>query len=277
MAVFKEERKSIMTQNLFRLGLLLTGLLIIPHLSWGEDVPSVEEIVKQTKHISYYQGKDGAARVKMTITDSQGRTRQKEFSILRKNKDVEDKEQAFYVYFHAPSDERGTVFMVWKHDGADDDRWLYLPGLDVTKRIAASDERTSFVGSHFFYEDVSGRGIEEDTHELIETNATYYVLKNVPKDKEGVEFDAYTMWIHKATYLPVKVAFEKDGQTYRTAEIKAVKDVQGYKTVTQSKMTDTRIGGHTVIEYSDVKYDLEIPDDIFTERYLRNPPRKYLD
>ena len=255
---------------------LVVMLLVSMSFAFAEEAPSVEEIVKKTKHVSYYQGKDGAARVMMTITDGQGRVRKKEFSILRLNKGDKDGEQAFYVFFHAPADEQGTVFMVWKHTDKDDDRWLYLPGLDVTKRIAASDERTSFVGSHFYYEDVSGRGLDEDTHELIETNDNYYVIKNVPKKPDTVEFDSFTMWIHKSTFIPVKVAFEKGGKTYRTASVEAVKTIQGYKTVTKSRIKDTNIGGDTVIEYADVKYDTGLPEDIFTERYLRNPPRKYL-
>jgi Outer membrane lipoprotein-sorting protein len=240
------------------------------------DALSVDEIVKKTNHTAYYQGADGAARVKMTVTDKQGRTREKEFTILRRDKDETDGDQFFYVYFHAPSDERGTVFMVHKKLGKDDDRWLYLPALDVAKRIAASDERTSFVGSHFFYEDVSGRGLVEDEHELVETTDTYYVVKNTPKKPDGVEFDSFTMWIHKATFIPVKVSFEKGGTEYRSAEVLAVKDIQGHMTVTKSRMNDKNQGGNTVVEYSNVKYDTGLPEEIFTERYLRKPPREYL-
>ncbi len=39
-----------------------------------------------------------------------------------------------------------------------------LPDLDLVKRIAAGDKRTSFVGSHFLYEDISGRAVQEDKH-----------------------------------------------------------------------------------------------------------------
>ena len=255
----------------------LATLLGLAMLAQAQEAPTVEEIVAKTNHTSYYQGSDGSARVTMTVVDKQQRTRTKEFTILRRNKDESDGDQFFYVYFHAPADERGTVFMVHKHVGADDDRWLYLPALDVTKRIAASDERTSFVGSHFFYEDVSGRGLDEDTHELVETTDTYYVIKNTPKKPEAVEFDSFTMWIHKATFIPVKVAFEKAGTVYRTAEVLAVQDIQGYKTVTKSRMTDENIGGSTTIEYADVKYDTGIPEEVFTERYLRNPPREYVE
>ena len=103
--------------------------------------------------------------------------------------------------------------MVWKHIKADDDRWLYLPALDLVKRIAASDERTSFVGSDFFYEDVSGRGLDEDVHELLETSDNYFVIKNTPKRPDDVEFSYYKMWIHKKTFLPIKTEyFDKTGE-----------------------------------------------------------------
>ncbi len=255
----------------------LAGIIV----GWGclavaQETPSVEEIVKKTNHMVYYQGKDGRARVKMTITDAQGRVRVKEFSIIRRNRDEKDEEQAFYVYFHEPPDERGTVFMVHKHVGRDDDRWLYLPALDVVKRIAASDERTSFVGSHFFYEDVSGRGIEEDHHELVQTTDKYYVLKNTPKDRAKVEFDSYTMWIEKTRFIPVRIQFEKNGQVYREANTKKVEPIQDYLTVTKGSMKDSKIGGETALEYSNVQYDLDLPDEIFSERYLRNPPMEHL-
>ena len=41
-------------------------------------------------------------------------------------------------------------------------------------------------------------------------------------------------------------------------------------------MKDLRSGGETVLTYSDVKYDVGLPEDIFTERYLRQPPNQYI-
>jgi outer membrane lipoprotein-sorting protein len=253
-------------------GLMLTILSPV----FAEDLTDVDEIVKRTNHAAYYKGKDGKARVTMTIKDAQDRERKREFVILRKDMGEEDKEQKMYVYFHRPADVREMVFMVHKKIGADDDRWLYLPALDVIKRIAASDERTSFVGSHFFYEDVSGRGIEEDTHEMIETTADYYVLKNTPKKPESVEFDSYTIYVHKATFLPVEITFEKGGTVYRTVKTLGVEEIQGHPTVTKASLRDENIGGETIMEYSSVEYDLDLPDDIFTERYLRRAPREYI-
>lgn len=245
--------------------------------------PSVDAIVKKSNHMAYYQGDDGKAHVTMTITDEQDRKRHRKFTILRRDEKKEDDtatqsgEQYYYVYFHRPADVNKTAFLVWKHVGGDDDRWLYLPALDLVKRIAASDERTSFVGSHFFYEDVSGRGTEEDTHELVETTDNYYVLKNTPKKPDLVEFAYYKMWIHKNSFIPIKTEYyDPNGEMYREYNVLQVDTIEGFQTVTRATMKDKEMGGETVMEYDRVAYDVGLPKDIFSERYLRNPPRKFL-
>ena len=246
---------------------------------------TVQEIVEKTERVAYYQGKDGRAKVSMLITDSQGRKRQRQFTILRWDQPPPSQEggdqhrgdQKYYVHFHRPADVNKMVFMVWKHMDRDDDRWLYLPALDLVKRIASKEKRTSFVGSHFFYEDVSGRNINADVHELVDTTENYYVLKNTPREPEAAEFGYFTMWIHRSTFLPVKIEYYNDrGEKYREYEALKVETVQGFPTVTQSRMKDIRIGGETLLQYRDVQYDIGLPEDIFTERYLRRAPTQQL-
>jgi len=256
--------------------ILFTALgLIISAAALATDV---DEVVRKANHAAYYQGKDGRARVAMIITDSQGRERTRDFTILRRDADGEgDAEQKLYVYFNRPADVNKTAFLVWKRIDADDDRWLYLPALDLVKRIAASDERTSFVGSHFFYEDVSGRVPSEDVHELVEETENYYVLKSTPKDPGKVEFSYYKNWIHRTSFLPVKTEFyDASGGAYRTYEVLKVETIGGFPTVTQSRMSDKNIGGSTTMSYSHVVYDIGLPEEVFAERYLRAPPRDYL-
>ncbi|MBS3821095.1 MAG: outer membrane lipoprotein-sorting protein [Phycisphaerae bacterium] len=249
------------------------------------EAPSVEEIVKRTNYTSYYQGKDGRARVKMTITDAQDRERHREFTILRRDDQPEDGEdpdftgeQKFYVYFHKPADVAKMTYLVWKHIGKDDDRWLYLPGVDLVKRIAATDKRSSFVGSNFYYEDISGRQPALDNHELIETNKNFYVLKSKPKDPEAVEFSYYKTWVHTTTALVIQQEYyDKNGQAYRKYESKKVEQVDGYWTTVASRMTDLQTGRYTDLTYPKVEYNVGIDEDIFTERYLRRPPTQYID
>ncbi len=246
---------------------------------------TVDEIVHRANKVSYYAGQDGRAQVEMTITDNQERVRNRRMTILRKDVPETDAmenaayrgEQKFYVYFTRPADVNKMGFLVWKKLDSDDERWLYLPALDLVKRIAASDKRTSFVGSDFYYEDVSGREIDEDSHELIETTDNYYVLKNTPKDPSSVEFDHYKMYIHKDSFIPVQVEYyDAQGSKYRVATALKVDTIQGHATVTKASMENLKTGSKTVMEYSDVEYDIGLPDDIFSERYLRKPPRQFL-
>ena len=250
---------------------------------------SVQQIIDNTNRVAYYQGKDGRARVSMTITDAQGRKRTRVFTILRWDqpppKDTEKtippdaycKDQKFYVYFHRPADVNKMVFMVHKHVDKNDDRWLYLPALDLVKRIAAADKRTSFVGSDFLYEDVSGRNVNADVHELTKTTKNYYVLKNTPKKPKEVEFAYYIMWIHRKTFIPVKIEyFDHKGKKYRIYEALKVETIQKRPTITKARMQNLKTKGQTVAEYTGVKYDIGIPKEIFTERFLRRPPQKYL-
>lgn len=254
----------------------LLTLFLFAGMSQAQDLNDANDIVARANLTSYYAGDDGRSEARMLIKDAQGREQKRQFTILRRDRE-EGGEQDFLVVFSRPADVRNTVFLVAKKPGRDDDRWLYLPGLDLVKRISAGDKRTSFVGSHYFYEDVSGRGTEEDIHKLKETTATHYVIENTPKDSALVEFSAYTAWINKDTFLPEKIEYlDEGGELYRRVEVLASENVQGHMTVTKSRVSDLRSGGETTLQFRFQKYDLGMGEEVFTERSLRKPPREWL-
>ncbi len=250
---------------------LLLGLLLLPGLVFA--APSADEIVQRANKASYYAGKDGRADIVMTITAPDGSTRTRAFTMLRMTTKGEN--QKFYVYFKAPADVRKMAYLVWKNVGGNDDRWLWLPALNLKKRIAPGDKRTSFVGSDFFYEDVSGRGTEEDSHQLLEETDTAYVLRNEPKDPDSVEFSWYQVWIDKENFLPMKaIYYNQQGNPYREVDALKVETIDGYPTVTEAKASDLIGGSSTVNRFSKVKYNIGLSERIFTERFLRRPPRE---
>lgn len=254
-----------------------TLLLLASGTAPAATLTEADEIVAQANLASYYAGADGRSEVRMLIIDPQGREQRRQFTVLRKNVAAPGGDQDFLVVFSQPSDVRGTVYLVKKHVGSDDDRWLYLPGLDLVKRISAGDKRTSFVGADYYYEDVSGRRPDEDTHELIETTDEYYVLRHVPKDASSVEFASYITWIDRETLLPMKIDYENSrGDVYRRVEVQQVDTVQGHPTVTKSRVSNLETGGYTDMQFGFIAYDLGMPADVFTERSLRNPPKQWL-
>jgi hypothetical protein len=253
----------------------VAGLMLVGMGTVSAETPDVMEIVERANQASYYAGEDGRSEARMRIIDGRGREQVRQFSLLRRN--GEDGRQEYLVVFSRPADVRGTVFLVHKNPGGDDDRWLYLPGLDLVRRIAPGDKRTSFVGSHMYYEDVSGRHLQDDEHELIETTDEHYVIRSTPTDPGSVEFAAFNTWVDRETFLPMRAEYERaDGEVYRRMEVLEVEEIDGYPTGTRMRMDDLAEGGHTLVEFRFSRYDLGIPADVFTERSLRNPPRRWL-
>jgi hypothetical protein len=266
------------TQTSFRrlVGLAAIGLSVSASIA-AQPLTDPDEIVNRANLAAYYAGADGRSEVRMIIRDAQGREQRRQFTVLRRNVE-EGGDQDFLVVFSQPSDVRNTVYLVKKHAGADDDRWLYLPGLDLVRRVSAGDKRTSFVGAHYFYEDVSGRGPDEDVHELIDTSDEFYVLRHTPKDPSTVEFASYRTWIDRATFLPMKIEYTNAaGEVYRRVEVLRVEEFQGYPTVTLSRVSDLAGGGQTDMQFRYIAYDLGFEESVFTERSLRNPPRQWLE
>jgi len=245
--------------------------------AWGEsDLTNADDIVKQANRASYYAGKDGRAEARMKIIDSQKHKQIRQFTILRRTR-IDDRTQDMLVFISRPSDVRGMVFRVVRQPGGDDNRWLYLPGLDLVRQISAGDQRTSFIGSDFLYEDVSGRDPNADTHQILETTKKYYKLKSIPKKSRSVEFSYYTSWIDKKTLLPMKVEYtDIRGKIYRRMDVKKVTVIQGYPTVLRASISNLDSNSSTTMEMRGVRYDLGLPASIFSERSLRTPPTSWL-
>ncbi|HDS15631.1 MAG TPA: outer membrane lipoprotein-sorting protein [Proteobacteria bacterium] len=240
----------------------------------GDDLTEVDTIIARANLAAYYAGRDGRASVKMTIADTQQRVREREFTMLRFDQE-DGGRQKFYVYFKQPSDVKGMVFMVHKFIDRDDDRWLYLPALDLVRRIAAADKRTSFVGSDFFYEDVSGRSPDEDEHRLLETTEKYYVIESRPRDPAAVEFSSYKVWIDKQTMMPLKAEYQDhEKRLYRRVEALKLETIGGHPTVVESRVENLATGSVTISRFSNISYDIDLKEDLFSERYLRRPPRE---
>ncbi len=256
--------------------LILSGMLLGAAAICAEEKLSAGQIVEKANLAAYYGGKDGRAEVKMTITDAKGRKRIRAFVILRLNERAGGN-QRFYVYFKAPADVRKMAYLVWKKTGKgkEDDRWMWLPALNLKRRIAPGDKRISFVGSHFLYEDVSGRSLKADRHELVETTEKHHVIKSTPLKAGTVEFAYYLTRIDRKTFLPVRAEYyNKNGKKYRLVEALKVETIQGVPTVMTAKATDIGSGSSTVNEFSKVRYNIGLKKRIFTERFLRRPPRE---
>ncbi|MBI4457116.1 MAG: outer membrane lipoprotein-sorting protein [Acidobacteria bacterium] len=263
-------------------GILLFSLLAVVLTVSPAPAQSVsaEEAVAKAQQAQFYAGNDMKAKVRMRLLSKEGQQRIRELVMLRKNL-PQAGEQRFFIYFSNPADVRDMTFMVWKHPQRDDERWLFLPALHMVRRIAADDKRSSFVGSDFSYEDVSGREVEEDTHTLVREDTLsgrpVWVIRSAPKDERSVDFSYKLAWIDKENFVLRREEFyDKRNELFKVFTADEVKQVQALWTAVRRTMENVQNGHRTEVVFLEIQYNLGLEDSLFSERSLSNLPARWI-
>ena len=249
------------------------------------DAINAAAILGKSQQAFYAAGNDMEADVAMELITSDGKQRTRALTMLRLNMPG-GAEQKYFLYFREPSDVRRMTFLVWKYPEKEDDRWIYIPALDLVRRVAASDKRSSFVGSDFTYEDISGRDISADTHKFVREEKLgdndCYVIESRPK--ETLDYVRRIAWIDKSTYLPLKEEYyDLQNELARVFTADKIENVStggasgAIPTVLKRTMRNVKSGHRTEVTFKSVSFNVGLTDDIFTERYLRRPPSKWVD
>jgi outer membrane lipoprotein-sorting protein len=272
----QKQLKPILKSMLFRYWTLVMASTLAFQAAAAE--PSGEEIIKQSLDNYYYGGKDQRVQVDMKLINAQGSTRERSLTMLRLNVGNSG-DQKYYIFFHSPADVKGTAFLVWKYPRAEDDRWIYIPAIKLVKRIAADDTRSSFVGSDFTYEDVSGRDVTDETHQLLKredlNGRPTFLIESKPK--APMDYTRRVVWVDSERWLPLKEEYyDNQDQLMRTFSADKVEQINSVWTVTERTMKNIKSSHRTEVRLSNVEYDVGLSEDIFTERYLRTPPPKWV-
>ena len=247
---------------------------------------TAEEIMERSQRAFHYAGDDAKGRLTMELIDRDGGKRVRVMTMLRRNAE-QGGDQKYYIYFHEPGDVRRLTFMVWKYPEREDDRWIFIPAVDLIRRIAAEDKYSSFVGSDFSYEDISGRDVAEDTHSLIREETLgdreVFVIESAPREPGA--FTRRISWIDKETFLPLREEYyDAQNELYRVFTADRVEDITAgegedrrvYPTITKSTMENVKTGHRTEVTVTSVTYDLGLDDADFSERRMRRPPRAWI-
>lgn len=239
---------------------------------------TAEEIVTRQQQAFQYAAGDFRAEVSMRLVDKDGNERRRKLTMLRLDTSGEAS-QKYYMYFHEPADVRATAFLVWKYPDKDDDRWLFIPAIKLVTRVAAKDAQSSFVGSDFSYEDISGRDVAADTHTLVREETrdekNCYVVESLPVTSSA--FARKIAWIDTATFLPIREEYyDVQNQLAKVFTADEVAEVAGHPTVMRRTMTDVKREHLTEVVFENVGYDSGLDETLFSERYLQKPPAQWI-
>jgi outer membrane lipoprotein-sorting protein len=177
------------------------------------------------------------------------------------------------VKFTAPADIKGSGFLSTTLPDGSTQSMIYLPALDRTRRIAGGQKQESFFGSDFSYEDItdlqSGTGKKYDSKLLKVDAGPVYVVEATPKPGADAAYDKLVLTIPEATLIPTRIEFYRGGALLKVMTIHETVEVDGYTLPSEFEMKTEASGSATTIRESDFKVQDTIPDEVFTERFLR--------
>ncbi len=247
------------------IGLLLLGILsasMTPQELTGDDI--IQRVNQVINPMTAY------AKAKMTIITSSGSLRTFVYESWSK-----DKGEKNLVRYLEPGRVKDQATLMLNHA---DDIWMFFPRTQRVRKLASHAKKQKMQGSDFSYEDMgsgdafiddfSARRLDDQTWEDLDC----YRLELARRPDSDISYSRLVIWIIKDRFFPVVIDYyaedDPDRRLKRLVQSE-VRDVDGIPTAFRMVMHNHNDGTQTVMEFLDVRYDLTLRDDLFTERALK--------
>lgn len=209
--------------------------------------------------------KTGKSQITMYIHKG-SRVIEKEFEILTKK--YPDDEDKTLISFHRPTQIK---LLTHSHKNRDDDQWLRLSSGRI-KRIATTDKDKPFVNSHFYYEDLTSRDIDEYTYknlgeEPVMGQACYKV--EAVRNKENRVYSKSILYVRKSDFFIIRIDLYIDGEFHKSLENHDIKKVSGILTPFRIIMSRADGKGKTELKVKSVAYNTPVSNAAFNKEALR--------
>jgi len=162
-------------------------------------------------------------------------------------------------------------FLTWSEPGEDSSQWIKLSGGTIRK-IASSDKNGSFVGSHFYYEDIADQDIDDYEYTYLgEASLDGVACYKVESKKiKGTKvYEKAVLYLRKSDYFVIKIEFyEKKGHT-KTLTMERIEVIDGVITPRKMTMERTDGKGKTIIYLKEVEYNVPVSDNLLTPDALK--------
>ncbi|MBI3607663.1 MAG: outer membrane lipoprotein-sorting protein [Nitrospirae bacterium] len=270
-------------RNGVRAAVAAFGMVVAWHLGGGplgaaEGQLTGLDVMTKTREL--YLAKDQMSTVTLRKIDKKGDEQKivtKRYWKAYGGKDGFASKTLFVTEF--PPDQRGVGFLIWDYTkaGQPDDLRLYLPSLKQVRRMTTREQDDAFMGSDLTFADLGQRGLDEDTHTLLRTEKCQtrdcYVIQSVPKDQDSLYGKKLT-WVPTDDFTPIKIDYyDRKGELLKTQAIEwqHPENVWAWK---KAEMKNVQTSHRTLFEISDLKNNVGLADDDFTERALKTGVRR---
>ena len=230
---------------------------------------SGEEIME--KVYSRETGDSRSSNLEMILINSRGAERVREIKQYEKDFGEVEKKIMFFI---SPADVRNTSFMNWSYDSdQSDDQWIFLPALNKVKRISSENKSDYFMGSDFTYDDLGDRTLAEDEHNLIGEDTIdgkeVYVVENIPVAEDDL-YSRTVTYVWQDNWIGLKKEFyDQEGELLKVLTVNQLEEIDGILTIVDNEMHNLQSDHRTILRTSEVEYNTEVDENLFSERMMR--------
>jgi predicted RND superfamily exporter protein len=258
------------------LALVLSSYLLITETASAETLPEGRWLAEQINAVP--EGVQRSSKLSIKMIDRRGKERQRETLTFRK---YYGQEKRTVLFYRSPKNVKNTGFLTYDYADADkdDDQWLYLPALRKARRISASDRGDYFLGTDFTYEDIKKEGKFElsDYHfKTLEISSLsgkeVLLLEAIPVDKKTAKELGHSKvlaWVDVSNWIVLKSqSWDINQNELKTTVMSDIRQVDGIWTRHSLIVDNLKTGHHTEFSFSQVDYNTEVKDRVFTRQAL---------
>jgi outer membrane lipoprotein-sorting protein len=169
-----------------------------------------------------------------------------------------------------PAGVKGNAYLVWEPKDKPSAVWTYLPFLRRVRELVPVDAYEHFLGTDFTYADLGFIRLHPQYRLLGQEEhggkQTYKIEEAVPQER--AYYSRVITWVAKDALLPLQRDYYDVAGTLWKTELFEVEMIDGVPTPLRIRMTDVQTGNSTELNISEVRYDVEIPDDVFDPKGL---------
>jgi outer membrane lipoprotein-sorting protein len=229
-----------------------------------------QEIMDKSSEIQTTQS--AAMDIQMDLIDERGSVSTRRLQMLSMQ-DSSGQNRTIAVFL-SPPNIKDTRFLTVENDVRSDDQWIYLPSIRKLKRIASSDQDSSFMGTDFTYADMSDTQTDTDRHRLLREEIfegrLCYVVESIPLDPDSSSRSKLVSWVDKEWFIPLKVDFydKRSNELSRTAISEDIVLIDDIWTPRKITMTTHSSGHKTILSILQVRYNVAMNPGFFTTNFL---------
>jgi hypothetical protein len=203
------------------------------------------------------------------LVSDRGLTRELELS----HKHMNDGVEASYMEVTAPMDLKDTRFLFFDHETGRDVQFIYVPAAKRAIQVGGQTRKQSFLGSEFYVGDFAQPELDAFTYSFVGEETVggrkCKLVQAVPKNTEDMLYSKSIAAVDPNDLVVMRTQlFDDKGQLQKVWTIEKIEKIDGNWTPLKQKIEDVQEKHWSELEMSEVKYNAQLPDDIFNKSYL---------